>query len=72
MKYDAGGRRGRPRVHGQVRNVSSDGPATFYADRGRLNGALPKRPKNVTEFQDRWDLSANKLEVIICGADKGS
>ena len=37
----------------------------FSTTIGSPKWRFPKRPKNVTEFQDPWDLSANKLEVII-------
>ena len=44
-KSGAGRRRRRPRGQKQVRNVSSDVPATFYGDWRRINEIFVKSPK---------------------------
>ena len=44
-KYHSGGRHRRPRVQKQVRNVSSDVPATFCGDWRQLNAVFRKSPK---------------------------
>ena len=46
-KYDADDRHRRPRVQKQVRNVSSDVPATFYSDWRHLNEISWKSAKSV-------------------------
>ncbi len=42
-----------------------DGYGTVWETLKALRQRQEKVPKNVTYFQDPWNLSANKLEVII-------